>query len=645
MRVLLVGAELEENLALRYLWAALQRKGHSVAATAFGGENDTDTVLGEMRRHRPDLIGLSITFQRRAHEFGRLAQALRQGGYAGHMTCGGHFATFAHQALLERYPAIDSVVRHEGEETLPELCASLERDHGDLSKVRGLVFRDGQGGLTVSAPRPLCPDLDALAFPVRPGEAPQHLGIPTAFLVGSRGCYGHCTFCSIHAFIGEAGGPRYRARSVLNLADEIEQLRRQRGARLLIFHDDDFFTRDRDRDLRRVTSLRDELFRRKLTDLALVVKARPDDVDPEVFRVLREIGLLRVYLGIESGSTQGLRTLGRGVDLAQNRRALAYLLDTGVYACFNMLLFDPDSTMTSLYESLSLMREAAHVPMNFCRTEIYVGTPLMRRLEKEGRLIGDEFGWDYHIADARAETAFRIFAHVFYERNFRPDGLMNSNLGLGYHLHLLRHFYPHAVTPALRARAEATISRVNLDSVAWLDRIFDFADSGNEDEEAFAEELAVEVNAATRVLEDEVEDATRALIAAARAPQRRPSSTWRTMTVGALALPLAVCVLKRPVTPPPDPPPPPHDETSEPRRPNPPEPILMPPDPPPPPTDVQIPHDSPPPPTKVVVPHDPPPPPHGGRRGHGKTKPPQPMPSPHPVPMPPDPPPPPHRAR
>jgi hypothetical protein len=431
---------------------------------------------------------------------------------------------------------------------------------------------------------------------------------------------------------------------VLNLADEIEQLRRQRGARLLIFHDDDFFTRDHDRDLRRVTSLRDELFRRDLTDLALVVKARPDDVDPEVFRVLREIGLLRVYLGIESGSTQGLRTLGRGVDLAQNRRALAYLLHTGVYACFNMLLFDPDSTMTSLYESLSLMREAAHVPMNFCRTEIYVGTPLMRRLEKEGRLIGDEFGWDYHIADARAEIAFRVFARVFYDRNFRADGLMNSNLGLGYHLHLLRHFYPHAVTPALRARAEATISRVNLDSVAWLDRIFDFAVSGNEDEEAFAEELAAQVNAATRTLEDEVEDATRALIAAARAPQRRPSSTWRTMTVGALALPLAVCVLKRPVTPPPDPPPP-HDETAQPRGPNPPEPILMPPDPPPPPTDVPIPHDSPPPPTRVLVPHDPPPPPHGGRRGHGKSKPPQPIPSPPPVPMPPDPPPPPHRAR
>jgi radical SAM superfamily enzyme YgiQ (UPF0313 family) len=607
MRVLLIGAELEENLALRYLWAALARVGHVVAATAFACENDAEAVLADVSRQRPDLVGLSITFQRRAHEFGHLAEALRRGGYTGHITCGGHFATLAHRALLDRYPAIDSVVLHEGEETLPELCAAIEAGGGArLAKIRGLVFRSTDGGFGVTPPRPLCPDLDSLPFPMRPGEAPRHLGIPTAFLVGSRGCYGHCTFCSIHAFIDEAGGPRYRVRSVQNLADEIERLRRERDVRLLIFHDDDFFTRDRARDLRRVSALRDELHRRDLTDLALVVKARPDDVDPEVFRVLREIGLLRVYLGIESGSTQGLRTLGRGVNLAQNRRALAQLLSSGVYACFNLLLFDPDSTMASLRESLALMRDGAHVPMNFCRTEIYVGTPLMRRLQREGRLIGDEFGWDYHISDPRAEIAFRVFARAFYDRNFRANGLMNSNLGLGYHLHLLRHFYPHAVTPALVARAEATITRVNLDSVAWLERVFAYADSSADADDRrvqdHAEHLAEEVADATQALEREVDAATRAIIAAAGAPQRRSSSKWRNLAVGALALPLAACGPKRLAVMPLDPPPPPHDQSSEPRDGSSSEPVTMPPDP------------APPPPDSAMIPTDPPPPPHNGRR-------------------------------
>jgi hypothetical protein len=294
------------------------------------------------------------------------------------------------------------------------------------------------------------------------------------------------------------------------------------------------------------------------------------------------------------------------VNLAQNRRALAQLLSSGVYACFNLLLFDPDSTMASLRESLALMRDGAHVPMNFCRTEIYVGTPLMRRLQREGRLIGDEFGWDYHISDPRAEIAFRVFARAFYDRNFRANGLMNSNLGLGYHLHLLRHFYPHAVTPALVARAEATITRVNLDSVAWLERVFAYADSSADADDRrvqdHAEHLAEEVADATQALEREVDAATRAIIAAAGAPQRRSSSKWRNLAVGALALPLAACGPKRLAVMPLDPPPPPHDQSSEPRDGSSSEPVTMPPDP------------APPPPDSAMIPTDPPPPPHNGRR-------------------------------
>jgi len=629
MRVMLVGAEVEENLALRYLWSALERAGHQVGSAVFDSPDDGPGVLEAARRQAPDLIGLSITFQRRAHEFGELAAALRQAGFAGHITSGGHFPTFAHRELLERYPAIDSAVRHEGEETLPALCAAIEGG-GDLAGIRGLAFRR-EAELVVTPPRPLCPDLDALPFPRRPDEPPVHLGIPTAFLVGSRGCYGHCTFCCINAWINEAGGPRYRERSVESLVDEMELLRRERGVRLFIFHDDDFFTRDRARDLARVTGLRDQLRRRGLKDLALVVKARPDDVDGEVFRVLREIGLLRVYLGIETASSQGLRTLGRGVDQARNRAALAQLLELGLYACFNLLLFDPDSTVGSLEENVRFLREAAAVPMNFCRTEIYVGTPLHKRMAREGRLRGDSFGWDYTIADPRAEVAFRLFARAFHDRNFRPDGLMNSNLGLGYHLHLLRHFYPRAVTPALLEAAEQTVTRVNLDCVSWLEQILDFARSDRALDPAAVEGqgewLAAQLARANRDLEAQVDEATRAIIDAARGSQAQTArriSRWRALAAATLVLPLAACPSRNTALPP-DPPPPPHADMAGPPPPPPPDPVppprIMPPDPPPPP------HDSGPRP-RAVNPGDPPPPP--------------PDPVPPPRIMPPDPPPPPH---
>ena len=162
---------------------------------------------------------------------------------------------------------------------------------------------------------------------------------------------------------------------------------------------------------------------------------------------------MRVYLGVEAGSTQGLRVLGRGVDLDQNRAALEWLRAQGVYTCFNMLVFDPESTIRGLRESFAFLRQYADAPMNFCRTEIYVGTPLQEKLAREGRLLGDVFGWDYAIREPAAERAFRIFARAFLDRNFRCDGLMNSTLGLGYHLHLLRTFYPRAASRLARPSA------------------------------------------------------------------------------------------------------------------------------------------------------------------------------------------------
>jgi anaerobic magnesium-protoporphyrin IX monomethyl ester cyclase len=627
MKVLLVGAELEENLALRYLAAALERAGHEAVFATFDRASDTEGVLESARRERPAIVGMSMTFQFRAKQFGALAQALRDDGYHGHITGGGHFPTFAWRECLETFPAIDSIVRHEGEETIVEMCDALGA-RKTLGGIRGVAYRNDDGAIIANEPRPLIEDLDALPFPKRIGEAQLHLGVPTAFLVGTRGCFGHCTFCCIHAYLKSAGGQMYRWRSPEDVAEEMAELRQTRGARMFVFHDDDFFTRDHDRDYARLVALRDALRARGVRDIAVVVKARPDDVDARVFDVLEEIGLLRVYLGIEAGSTQGLRVLGRGVDIQQNRRALEMLRAREIYACFNMLIFDPESTIVSLRESLAFLREYPEVPMNFCRTEIYVGTPLMTKLAREERLIGDVFGWDYHIREPAAERAFRVFAKAFLDRNFRCDGLMNSTLGLGYHLHLVQKFYPHAMTPALVKLADATTREVNVDCNDKMRELVDFAASDASLDRArfedFAEEMTERVTAANVMLGARVAEATDVIQRAALSPRvvraSQTRSRWGVVSAAALALVPLAC--DKPAQPPPPDPlpvptlvsgPPDVTASATPSEIAPPEPTPMPIPPakkhdagrrPPPPPPDPLPQPT------VLPPPDPPPPPH-----------------------------------
>src|SRR5262245_62911194 len=120
--VALVGPEIEENLSLRYLASALSRAGIDSEIFAF---NDAFQMAGIVQKvvtdSPPIAAGISMAFQWRALDMLGLGLALREAGYGGHITMGGHFATFASEHVLADFPEIDSVCRQESEETLIEL--------------------------------------------------------------------------------------------------------------------------------------------------------------------------------------------------------------------------------------------------------------------------------------------------------------------------------------------------------------------------------------------------------------------------------------------------------------------------------------------------------------------------------------------
>jgi len=76
-------------------------------------------------------------FTRRAREFVQLADELRRAGFRGHITAGGHFATFNARRLLADYPAIDSIVHGEGEEAIVDLAEYLSAPESVL----GISYR------------------------------------------------------------------------------------------------------------------------------------------------------------------------------------------------------------------------------------------------------------------------------------------------------------------------------------------------------------------------------------------------------------------------------------------------------------------------------------------------------------------------
>lgn len=474
--VALVGPELEENLALRYLAAALERAGYQAEIFAFDRRTDLPLVIDAIME-RPDppvLVGVSLAFQWRAIEMMSLVLGLRDRGYAGHVTVGGHFATFAALELLRDFPELDSVCRHEAEETLVELCRAVARG-GSLAEIPGLARREPAADEPVLGALRRPPELEALPPPTRRGPPRRCFGHALAPLVGSRGCYAKCSFCCIAAWHEQVlPGKRYRLRPAEQVADEMVAQKRERGVEIFVFHDDNFFVPSPKKNLERIHALADALEERDIGPFAVVVKARPNDVHPEVFAVLQaRLHALRTYVGIETDADQGLVTLSRRIDSRQNHAAIETLRQLQMFGCFNMLVFDPDTTVESFEINVDFMEMAADFPFNFCRTELYAGTPLLERLRAEGRTRGDYFFHDYTLRDATIDRIFRMSIDAFAPRNFGGAALHNDMGGWRLQLEVCRHFHPDAWQPAWREEMIGLHRRVGLDTVEGLREIVD----------------------------------------------------------------------------------------------------------------------------------------------------------------------------
>lgn len=227
------------------------------------------------------------------------------------------FANLHSRKILLACPEFDFLVRGEGEITASEVFGRISRGE-DWHDVPGIAYLN-DGKPVLNPMPPLVEDLDSLPFPARDELAQMTPKMP-ALISGSRGCYHRCAFCSIHSFYGLHGGRAPRYRSPANILDEIEKVISQTGVREFVFSDDNFIgpgVKNRERVLRII----DEMKARKL-DFTFTIECRVDEADEEILRMLKEVGLTRVFLGVESGVQRQLDTYNKKITVEQSRRAI-----------------------------------------------------------------------------------------------------------------------------------------------------------------------------------------------------------------------------------------------------------------------------------------------------------------------------------
>lgn len=489
MKAVLVGPIQQENLALGYLASYARAHGHDVAIVPYAYRKDLQISLDRVLAEKPDLVGLGIAFQNNVDDYVLFLRALRERGYAGHVTCGGHVATFCCEELLAELPELDSAVRHDGEETFVEMLDALARGHAPKD-IAGLVWREA-GAIKKGAVRVASNDLDKIPWPTRSQAGYSVGGVVVDFLITARGCVGECSYCSIAAYTSEQKRS-YRLRAPEAVAEEIAFAYHERNARVFFVQDDLFVLPGERAAVARMDRIHREIRARGVKDAIFWIKGRPENISLGVAKAARDMGAIHMFLGVENASAKRLAYLGRTHLPMHNDSAIENCREAGITPSFNFMLFDPDCSLADVETTLDMADRNWDLPWNVCRTEIYSGTALRNKLAGEGRLQGDWRSWGYRMRDERAEVMFRILRVSLHERALAIDSLLNRLISLSFARQIHDTLFPSEATRALHVAVSELGVAIRKDTVLRLREALAFVRSAHFQDAPAVRRFAVE---------------------------------------------------------------------------------------------------------------------------------------------------------
>ena len=301
-------------------------------------------VQQTLEQWRPDAVGISIWTAYAASAFHIAALSKKI-----HPDCpvfvGGPHATVKAEEILRISPAIDYVVRGEGEVTTVELLGEITRGGGNFERIDGLSFR--QTNRIVHRPtRTRVKNLADVPMPDRNLliNKDKYSAEDMGLIMSSRGCPFSCAFCATET-------KRVQYRPVEQVIEQIRQIKNNYGTVQFSIKDDSF-TVNKKRVAEFCNALANEHLR-----IGWECNTRVDLVTAEMLAQMKRAGCNSIKVGVESGSAEVLGRMNKGTTLEQIRRAAKLLRSAGIHWTAYFLIGTPGETIEDIYKTRDLMYE------------------------------------------------------------------------------------------------------------------------------------------------------------------------------------------------------------------------------------------------------------------------------------------------
>ncbi len=304
----------------------------------------------------------------------------------------------------------------QGEITMCELAKALDNGK-DYSKIPGLIFKDKENNYVKTSLRKDIDNINLLPMPDYEGfkysEYMKQTNHEAAFVVGSRSCPFHCTFCF------HPSGNKYRQRSLKNLFDEIEfQIKNYSVKKIAII--DELFATSR----KRVIEFCEYILRYNIN---WSVQLRVTDVDDKLLNIMRKAGCTGISFGIESADNSILKSMKKKITVEQIEFALSATHKANIEIQGGLIFGDIAETNETVNNTLEWYSK--HLPYNLELNMIHIfpGTPIYDYAFKTG-VIKDKIkflidGCPLVNVSKLTNTRYRALSSLLYEKNMRSKYL------------------------------------------------------------------------------------------------------------------------------------------------------------------------------------------------------------------------------
>ena len=297
-----------------------------------------------------------MTLARRANKAPRLIIAF------------GPFASVFSEEILFRGLA-DIVVTSDPEFVIPMVLGE-ENVPSSLSAIPNLSYK--HEGKVVHTPKHSFQNFDKIPFI---SQYFYKRGHRPAFIMTSRGCAAHCTFCDRHVFTSW----EVIDRSVDNVLSEIKELVEFHHVKHINVLDADIAF-----DHKRLIALCTGM-RRIKGEFSWNCMARVDSVNQKLLLLMKSARCWNIFYGVESASPQVLRRLGKTYGRQEIVDALRWTQEAGMMAKVGVMIGNPGETDFDRNLTLSAVGQLGpQVTFQTTRLAILPGTALYHKGLREG---------------------------------------------------------------------------------------------------------------------------------------------------------------------------------------------------------------------------------------------------------------------